>query len=208
MDSLVVQTIYFLSKTKMSQKQPKYDVSKKLKFDLEKGEYVEREKYIEAKKNPIAIIYVRVSDKKQVEEGNGLESQEATCRRWAEAKDIKVLKVFSDGGKSGADMGRKGLLDAIEYLKKENIKYPKVAYFLCTEVSRISRSENTAQTGELKKRIESTGVDIITTYTGRNISSINVSDSFITDIDIAIAKSERLRIRERSLNGSKAKLLS
>jgi len=105
-------------------------------------------------------------------------------------------------------MSRKGLLDAIEYLKKENAKYPKVTYFLCTEVSRISRSEDTTQTGELKKRIESSGADIITTYTGRNISSGNVSDSFITDIDIAIAKSERLRIRERSLNGSKAKLLS
>ncbi len=193
---------------KMSKKQPKYDVSKKLKFDIEKGEYIEREKYIEAKKNPTAIIYVRVSDQKQVDEGNGLDSQEATCRRWAESKDIKILKVFSDGGKSGADMSRKGLLDAIDYLKKENGKYPKVTYFLCTEVSRISRSEDTTQTGEIKKRIEWAGVDIITTYTGRNISSLNVSDSFITDIDIAIAKSERLRIRERSLNGSKAKLFS
>ena len=134
MDSLVAQTIYFLSKTKMSKKLPKYDVSKKLKFDIEKGEYIERAKYIEAKKNPIAIIYVRVSDQKQVDEWNGLESQEATCRRWAEAKDIKVLKIFSDGGKSGADMSRKGLLDALEYLKKENAKYPKVAYFLWTEV--------------------------------------------------------------------------
>jgi len=138
----------------MSKKQPKYDVSKKLKFDIEKGEYIEREKYIEAKKNPTAIIYVRVSDQKQVDEGNGLDSQEATCRRWAESKDIKILKVFSDGGKSGADMSRKGLLDAIDYLKKENGKYPKVTYFLCTEVSRISRSEDTTQTGEIKKRIE------------------------------------------------------
>jgi len=105
-------------------------------------------------------------------------------------------------------MSRKGLLDSIEYLKKENAKYPKVSYFLCTEVSRISRSEDTTQTGDLKKRIESTGVNIITTYTGRNISSLNVNDSFVTDIDIAVAKSERLRIRERSLNGSKAKLFS
>lgn len=80
----------------MSKKQPKYDISKKLKFDLEKGEYVEKQQFIEAKKNPTAIIYVRVSDQKQVDEGNGLESQEATCRRWAEAKDIKVLKIFSD----------------------------------------------------------------------------------------------------------------
>lgn len=200
--------IYFLSKMKMSKKQPKYDISKTMRYDIEKGEFVEKNTYKEAKENPMAIIYVRVSDQKQVDEWSGLESQEATCKRWAETKGIKILKIFSDWGKSGADMSRKGLLDSIEYLKKENAKYPKVSYFLCTEVSRISRSEDTTQTGDLKKRIESTGVDIITTYTGRNISSLNVNDSFITDIDIAIAKSERLRIRERSLNGSKAKLLS
>jgi site-specific DNA recombinase len=192
----------------MSQKTPKYNPNKKYNFDLEKWEYIEKKQYVESKANPVAIIYVRVSDQKQVDEWNGLESQEATCRRWAESKGIKILEVFSDGGKSGADMSRKWLSDAIEYLKKENAKHPRVSYFLCTEVSRISRSEDTTQTGELKKRIESTGVTIITTYTGRNISSINVNDSFITDIDIAIAKSERLRIRERSLNGSKAKLLS
>ena len=200
--------IYFLFLVKMSKKKPKYDVSKKLKFDIEKWEYVERKQYVEAQNNPTAIVYVRVSDQKQVDEGNGLDSQEATCRRRADSKDIKILKVFSDEGKSGADMTRKGLLDAIQYLKQENWKYTKVSYFLCTEVSRISRSENTAETGVMKKRIEDTGVNIITTYTGRNISSTNVSDEFITDIDIAVAKSERLRIRERSLNGSRAKLLN
>jgi len=192
----------------MAKKKQKYDISKMLKFDIEKGEYVEKNIYKEAKENPTAIIYARVSDQKQVDEWNGLESQEATCRRWADSKNIKILKVFFDGWKSGIDMNRRGLLDSIEYLKKENKKYLKIQYFLCTEVSRISRSEDTSQTEDLKKRIESTGVDIITTYTGRNISSLNVNDSFITDIDIAIAKSERLRIRERSLNGAKAKLLS
>jgi hypothetical protein len=137
-----------------------------------------------------------------------LVSQEATCRRWAEIKQIPVLKVFSDGGKSGADMSRKGLLDAIEYLKKENSKHPKVLYFICTEISRISRSEDIAQTMEMKKRIEATGVEIVLTHSGRNISNENVSDSFMTDFDIIRAKSERLQIRERSLNGSKAKLYS
>ncbi len=202
----VPQMIYFLSKTTMSKKQPKYDANKKMRFDIEKGEYIEKTIYTEAKENPTAIIYVRVSDPKQVNEGNGLASQEATCRRRAESKNITILKVFSDGGKSGADLSRKGLLEAIDYIKRENSKYPKVTYFLCTEISRISRSEDTTQTGDLKKRIESTGVDIMTTNSGRNISSINVNDSFITDIDIALAKNERLRIRERSLNGSKAKL--
>ncbi len=191
----------------MVKKKQKYDISKQYDFDIERG-YVEKENYIEAKRNPTAIIYVRVSDKKQVEEWNGLESQEATCRRWAESKGVKIIKVFSDAGKSGADMQREGITNAIEYLKTENAKNIKIRYFLCSEVSRISRSENIGETSELKTRIELTGAKIITTASGRNISSKDINDEFMTDISIAIAKSERLKIRERSLNWSKAKLLS
>lgn len=127
----------------MSKKNPKSDISKKLQFDIEKWEYIEKEQYIDAKQNPTAIIYVRVSDQKQVDEGIGLESQEATCRRWAETKNIKILKIFADEAPSWANMSRKGIQDAIDFLKKENSRYQKVSYFLCTEVSRISRSEDT-----------------------------------------------------------------
>lgn len=80
----------------MSQKKKKYNPHKKYDFDIEKGAYVEKAKYLESKQNPTAIIYVRVSDQKQVDEGNGLESQESTCRRRAEGKKITVLKVFQD----------------------------------------------------------------------------------------------------------------
>jgi|GEM_PF-7081233 len=52
----------------MSKKRPKYNPNKKLKFDFEKGEYVEKEKYVESTQNPTAIIYVRVSDQKQVDD--------------------------------------------------------------------------------------------------------------------------------------------
>ncbi|OQB41309.1 MAG: hypothetical protein BWY04_00899 [candidate division CPR1 bacterium ADurb.Bin160] len=52
----------------MAKKKQKYDISKMLKFDIEKGEYVEKNIYKEAKENPTAIIYARVSDQKQVDE--------------------------------------------------------------------------------------------------------------------------------------------
>lgn len=59
---------------------------------------------------------------------------------------------------------------------------------------------------DMKKVIEATGVDIVTTHSGRNISSENINDSFMTDFDIIRAKHERLQIRDRSMNGSKSKL--
>ena len=41
---------------------------------------------------------------------------------------------------------------------------------------------------------------------GRNMSSTNLNDSFVNDIDIIRAKHERLQIRERSMNGTTSKL--
>ena len=58
----------------------------------------------------------------------------------------------------------------------------------------------------MKKRIEATGVNIITAHNGRNITNENLSDAFMTDFDIIRAKYESLQIAERSMNGSKSKL--
>ncbi len=190
----------------MTNRKKKDDISKKYNFDIEKWWYIRKNDYIEAKKNPVAIIYVRVSDPKQVNEWNGLDSQEATCRRWAESKDIKVIKVFGDGGKSWKYLDRKWLLDSIEYLKEQNHKWIKITHFLCSEISRISRSEDITLTIEMKKKIENTWVEIITTSNWMNNSSKNTNDSFMSDFNMIRAKYESLQIWERSRNGSLAKI--
>lgn len=189
-------------------KHKKKDWRKQYDFDISDGIWILKEKkqFIDIKRNPTAIIYVRVSDRKQVEEWNWLESQEATCRRRAEEKGISIIRTFSDEGISWAELWRRGLLDAIDFLKKENTKYPKISYFLCTEISRISRSEDIEKSGMLKKTIEDTNTEIVTTSNGVNISKKDTTNSFMTDIQLAVAKNERLQIRERSLNGSRAKL--
>lgn len=43
-----------------------------------------------------AIIYCRVSSQRQKNEGNGLESQEHNCRKYAEQKGYEVIDVFKD----------------------------------------------------------------------------------------------------------------
>lgn len=191
----------------MGMKKKKFDPSKKYNFNLETGSYVIKEKYMESTENPAAIIYVRVSDQKQVDEWDWLKSQESTSRRWKDRwKDVSVLKVFTDSAISGKNLDRKWLNEAIEYLKQQNSKSIKIKYFLCTEISRISRSEDIRGTIEMKKRIESTGVDIITTSNWRNITDGTLSDSFMSDFEMIRAKFESLQIGERSMNGSKSKL--
>jgi hypothetical protein len=191
----------------MAKSNQKNNISKKFKFDLNRWEYIENDSYVESNKNPIAIAYVRVSDQKQVDEWNGLASQEATSRRWANRENsIKIENIFKDSAKSGRNLDRKWLLDAIAYLEEKNRYWLKIKYFLCTEISRISRSEDITQTLDIIKKIENTWVEIITTADWRNISSKNTNDSFMTDFNMIRAKYESLQIWERSMNGSKSKL--
>lgn len=64
-----------------------------------------------------AIAYVRVSDPKQVQRGDGLQSQERTCREFARQKGLDVLKVFQDV-LTGERADRPGLRDVKAYLRK------------------------------------------------------------------------------------------
>lgn len=71
--------------------------------------------------NPVttrkALIYCRVSDKKQSKEGNGLDSQEHRCRQYAESKGYSVEAVFPDDVSGGGDfMQRPGMVALLAYM--------------------------------------------------------------------------------------------
>ncbi|MDF2368866.1 recombinase family protein [Sneathiella sp.] len=64
-----------------------------------------------------ALIYCRVSSKKQTEDGSGLHSQEYRCRQYAEAKQYYVEEVFPDKVSGGGDfMKRPGMVALLDYL--------------------------------------------------------------------------------------------
>ena len=64
-----------------------------------------------------AVIYCRVSSKRQTKDGSGLNSQEYRCRQYAEAKNYEVEKVFPDDVSGGGDfMKRKGMVALLRYL--------------------------------------------------------------------------------------------
>lgn len=54
-----------------------------------------------------AVIYCRVSDPKQMLDGNGLKSQERLCREFAKTKGLVVERVFEEKGVSGGNDFRK-----------------------------------------------------------------------------------------------------
>jgi len=66
-----------------------------------------------------AIIYCRVSNKKQKHDGDGLHSQEHRCRDYAAARGYQVEAVFHDDVSGGGDfMNRPGMVAMLRFLKK------------------------------------------------------------------------------------------
>lgn len=63
---------------------------------------------MDSDKNKKAVIYCRVSSIKQTTKGDGLASQEARCREYAQYKGYQVAAVFTDDV-SGSLIGRPGM---------------------------------------------------------------------------------------------------
>jgi len=67
-----------------------------------------------------ALVYCRVSSTKQ-KKGSGLESQQHRCIQYADNKNYIVEKIFKDDVSGGGDfMNRKGMVELLQYLKKNN----------------------------------------------------------------------------------------
>ncbi|MGJ8534861.1 MAG: recombinase family protein [Alphaproteobacteria bacterium] len=68
-----------------------------------------------------AVIYCRVSGKKQTTEGSGLSSQEYRCRQYAAAKGYDVEEVFPDDVSGGGDfINRPGMVALLRYLDERS----------------------------------------------------------------------------------------
>ena len=62
--------------------------------------------------------YIRVSTKKQEEEGMSLEVQEKKIRAWAVTQDLEIAEIFKDEGISGKNIEhRPGLISVLERIK-------------------------------------------------------------------------------------------
>lgn len=81
------------------------------------------------------IIYCRVSSKRQVTDGNGLDSQEQTCRAWAKQHSLIVERVFREEGISGSKEDRPAFKNMLEFLFNTAEKY----VVLALDINRFAR---------------------------------------------------------------------
>jgi len=65
-----------------------------------------------------AVIYCRVSSAGQVDDGTGLDSQEARCRDYAKRMNYEIIEVFHEKGVSGSVFDRPDFQKMLQYLRR------------------------------------------------------------------------------------------
>lgn len=118
-----------------------------------------------------AIIYARVSTKRQADDGLPVESQVDHCRSKAQALGAAVAKVFIDGGISGTTDRRPSFQEALNYCA-----VMEVDYFICWSSSRFAR--NHLQAGHYKGVLERYGTRLI--YSSSEVD-IRTDDGWFSD---------------------------
>ena len=176
-------------------------------FDPETGGLILKDKPQESDQNwrEKWIIYLRVSSKKQLEEWDWLRTQLATCKQWAEENEVDILQVFEDWWVSWKVVTRRWLENAIDYLEAENQTYAKINYFICSELSRISRADNLVQALQVEQRILGTWAEIQTVT--NSIDTSTDEWNMMKDIQYVFASYERKKNSKRTKNNMRWRML-
>ena len=90
-----------------------------------------------------ALAYLRVSSTGQLTEGDGIQSQYKACVEAQSSLWVNIVSTFKDEAISGKVIDRPWFLEALSHLDMVNkSSWPQnIKYFMCTEISRISRPE-------------------------------------------------------------------
>ena len=81
-----------------------------------------------------AIGYARVSTDEQAREGVSLDAQQSRIRAYCEAKDLELVEVLVDEGRSGKDLKRPALQDLLERCGRG-----EVAHVIVWKLDRLTR---------------------------------------------------------------------
>lgn len=142
-----------------------------------------------------AMLYVRVSTKEQVEEGNSLPTQERICREYASRNDMEIIEeaVFVEEGESAKTALRTELQKMLTYatLHKDSID--------CLIIYRLDRlSRDTRDYGELKVFFSSLGIKVVSATENFDDNPVG---RFIENTLAGVAQLDNEVRAERSKNG-------
>ena len=143
-------------------------------------------------------IYVRVSTQEQAKEGYSIGEQTDRLKKFAEAHDWIVVKVYTDAGHSGADTDRPALQDMLQDIR--NGKLDKVLVY---KLDRLSRSQK-----DTLSLIEDEFLPNNTDFESMSekLDTSTAQGRLFLGILAAFAQLEREVIRERMSMGMEARI--
>lgn len=143
------------------------------------------------------FVYLRVSTREQADEGYSLKEQEDRLRKYCEAMDWILVRVFIDPGYTGSNMERPALEEMIKEIEKGNADI-----VLVDKLDRLSRSQ--FDTLYLIKKV----------FNENNVAFVSRAESFDTSSSFGramvgilsvFAELERERIKERMADGKEGR---
>lgn len=148
-----------------------------------------------------AVIYCRVSTKRQSKQGDGLASQATRCMEYARFKGLSIVETFEDS-KSGALIDRPGMKAMLTYLRKHRKDGLTV---VIDDISRLARGKKAHM--HLREAISAAGAKLVSP----NLEFSDDADDSSLQEDVLAAMSDhfrkqnaiqtRNRRRARMLNG-------
>jgi DNA invertase Pin-like site-specific DNA recombinase len=137
---------------------------------------------------PLAILYIRVSTGRQVEEGHSLESQERTLRAAAHAKGYRT-ELVREEGRSGKSIKARPLLEAA----LTRLDKGKADALFALDTDRLSRS--VADFGEIMERAHRKGWRLV--VLSADVDSASPGGEMLLGVLSVAARFERRMISER-----------
>lgn len=138
------------------------------------------------------VGYTRVSTLEQSREGVSLDNQEHKIRAYAELKDMELVEMIVEEGKSGKTLNRPGLQKLINLVQTK-----QVDAVICYKLDRLTR-----KTRDLLYMIEDifTKNNIQFISLNENIDTSSASGKFFLTVMGAMAQMERDLIAERTID--------
>ena len=137
-----------------------------------------------------AIIYCRVSSKKQVREGNGLQTQESRCRRWCDQNNLEIVQTFREKGISGEKESRPEFDNMLKFAMTTKERF----IILFDNTGRHAR--NTELFISSRRKLEERGHRLASVNKG--LLGLRPGDRYNAIVDAAQAERERLENAERT----------
>lgn len=89
-----------------------------------------------------AVLYLRVSTEEQVD-NYSLETQENICKKEAERKNLEIMQIFREEGRSAKTItGRPALVEMLEFCRKNKRVISTVIIYRLDRISRLVGENN------------------------------------------------------------------